>query len=44
MSADARVERFMHDNHMGIFLLTLVFVAGLTIFSSSPKAPTGQLS
>ena len=31
MFVDARVKRFMHDNHMGIFLFSLVSIAGLAI-------------
>lgn len=31
MFANAKVKRFMHDNHMSMFLLALVSVVGLTI-------------
>ncbi len=31
MSADAKVKRFVQDNHMSIFLLSLAFIAGLTV-------------
>lgn len=41
MFADARVKRFMHDNHMSIFLLTSVLVVGLTIVFSLVGADWG---